>query len=49
MLSLTVLAISYYSLHCADKLGKDGVDVVESCEQDHDVGARLGVSFREEA
>lgn len=46
---LTVLAISYYSLQDANELGKDGIDMVESCEQNHDVGAWMRVPLGEEA
>ncbi|KAI6768732.1 hypothetical protein HG531_010921 [Fusarium graminearum] len=35
---LTVLAVPYYGLQSTDELGKDRIDVVESREQNHDVG-----------
>lgn len=49
MLRLTLFAIPYYSLHSADKVGEHGIDLIESCKKDHDIGARMWVSFGEEA
>lgn len=49
MLSLTLFAIPYYSLYSADEVGKHGINLIESCEKDHDIGARVWVSFGEEA
>lgn len=46
---LTVLAVPYYGLQSTDELGKDRIDVVESCEQNHDVGTRLRIPLGEEA
>lgn len=46
---LTVLAVPYYGLQSTDELGKDRIDVVESREQNHDVGTRLRIPLGEEA